>query len=545
MGKGSMGMSDISRRSFVAGAAAATAATIAAGGAAAAVAEEAKDAAAAEEAASEELECDVLVCGLGASGATAAVAAAKGGAKVIAIETAADITGAGGTSHCTAPAMFGSKAQNEANPDVPVTEEDAFKYIYPLTHYQENGPLLREMIRRSAIVIDEMVDAGFTFMFANTTVDADADFKNKVGCIYLTRGAERGATWEAWWDQLGVDYRYGYTAESAILDEDGKLAGIRCATDDGYADIRAKRVILCCGGFISNAEMVKKYYAGADIVSVGMPADKGDGTNIALGLGAEMGKNFSTSVNEFGGSNLKASPQSARGASDTDSNTALRLQILGLPAFDKHGDRFLDEGIMNGHVMYSAEPLIRNSTYYILADQAFIDRVKSEPYGNFIDTSEPTNVANMLVDLQLTDIESDIDAAIEQGWAAKGTLAECAEAFGLEHLEESVAQYNEYCENGYDEQFYKTPEYLIALTQEPYYLIQYNPSGYLSMGGIKCDAGCHALDENNDIIPNLFVAGTDADLWSVPYALGGSAHGFSLSSGWLAGETAAKEVAEA
>ena len=537
----------MSRRSFVA-AAAATAAAGVALDAAAARADEAKkdDTAAAEETApaDDTLECDVLVCGLGASGATAAVAAARGGAKVIAIETADDITGAGGTSHCTAPAMFGSKAQNEANPDVPVTEQDAFEYIYPLTHYQENGLLLREMIRRSGIVVDEMVAAGFPFLFANTTVDADADFKNKAGCIYKVSGADRGALWEAMWDDAGVDYRYSTTAESAILADDGTLAGIHCATADGTVDIYAKRVILCCGGFISNPDMVKQYYAGAEIVSCGMPADKGDGTNIALSLGAQMGKNFSTSVNEFGGSNLKATPQTARGPK-AECNTALRLQILGLPAFDKHGNRFLDEGIMNGHVMYSAEPLLRNSTYYILADQAFIDRVKSEPYGNFVDTSEPTNVANNLVDLQLTDIEADVDAAVEEGWAAKGTLAEVAEAFGLENLEASVERYNGFCEAGADDDFFKTPEYLIPLTQEPYYLIQYNPSGYLTLGGIRCDAGCHALDAENNVVPNLFVAGTDADLWSVPYALGGSAHGFCLSSGWLAGETAAKEIAEA
>lgn len=530
----------MSRRSFVA-TAAATAATGIALGTTTANADEAKTEGATS---GDVLECDVLVCGLGAAGATAAVAAARGGAKVIAIETADDITGAGGTSHCTAPAMFGSKAQNEANSDVPVTEQDAFEYIYPLTHYQENAPLLREMIRCSAVVIDEMVAAGFPFLFANTTVDADAAFKNKCGCIYMSGGAERGALWEAMWDEAGVDYRYGTTAESAILADDGTLAGIHCTTADGDLDIHAKRVILCCGGFISNTEMVKQYYAGADIVSCGMPADKGDGTNIALSLGAQMGKNFSTSVNEFGGSNLKAIPQTARGAEDP-CNSALRLQILGLPAFDKHGNRFIDEGIMNGHVMYSGEPLLRNSTYYILADQAFIDRIKSEPYGNFIDTSEPTNVANFLVDLELTDMEEAVDEAVEQGWAAKGTLAEVAEAFGLENLEASVAKYNEYCEAGLDEQFYKTPEYLIPLTQEPYYLIEYNPSGYLTLGGIKCDAGCRALDANNDIVPNLFVAGTDADLWSVPYALGGSAHGFSLSSGWLAGETAAKEIAEA
>ena len=114
----------MSRRSFVA-TAAATAASGIALGTTAARADEAKTDGATS---GDTLECDVLVCGLGASGATAAVAAARGGAKVIAIETADDITGAGGTSHCTAPAMFGSKAQNEANPDVPVTEQDAFEY---------------------------------------------------------------------------------------------------------------------------------------------------------------------------------------------------------------------------------------------------------------------------------------------------------------------------------------------------------------------------------------------------------------------------------
>ena len=525
----------LSRRSFVAG----TAAVAAAGILATPLVH--TEAALASEAPVEELQCDILVCGLGASGVTAAVAAGREGAKVIAIETAPSLEGAGGSTHCTAPAMFGSKAQNDANPDVPVTEQEAFEYIYPLTHYQENGALLREMIRRSAVVVDELVAAGMPFMFANTTVDADAPFKNKVGCLYQVRGAERGAIWEQMMADAGVEVHYGTTAESALVGDDGTMAGVRCATDDGYVDIYAASTILCCGGFISNPEMVAQYCGGAKLLSCGMPADKGDGTKIALSLGAQMGKNFSTSVNEFGGSNAKAAPQDARGAT-AECNTALRLQILGLPVFDTHGDRFMDEGIMNGHVMYSAEPLIRNSTYYALCDQAFIDRIKSEPYGNFIDSSEPTNVANMLVDLQLENIEADVDADVEEGWAAKGTLAEVAAAFGLEHLEESVAQYNAYCEAGLDEQFYKTPEYLIPMTQEPFYLIEYNPAGYLTMGGIKCDAGCRALDANNDPVPHLYVAGTDADLWSVPYVLGGSAHGFCLSSGWLAGETAAKDL---
>ena len=149
----------LSRRSFVAG----TAGAAAAGVLATPLVH--TEAALASEAPVEELQCDILACGLGASGVTAAVAAGR--------------EGAGGSTHCTAPAMFGSKAQNDANPDVPVTEQEAFEYIYPLTHYQENGALLREMIRRGAVVIDELVAAGMPFMFANTTVDADAPLRTR------------------------------------------------------------------------------------------------------------------------------------------------------------------------------------------------------------------------------------------------------------------------------------------------------------------------------------------------------------------------------
>ena len=103
-----------------------------------------------------------------------------------------------------------------------------------------------------------------------------------------------------------------------------------------------------------------------------------------------------------------------------------------------------------------------------------------------------------------------------------------------------MAQYNQYCDAGVDDQFYKTAEYLIAMNEAPYYLIQYNPAGYLTLGGIKTNEKCQALDAENEVINNLYIAGTDADLWGVPYALGGSANGFCLASGWLAGESAAE-----
>ena len=41
-------------------------------------------------------------------------------------------------------------------------------------------------------------------------------------------------------------------------------------------------------------------------------------------------------------------------------------------------------------------------------------------------------------------------------------------------------------------------------------------------------------------IPGLFVAGVDGDFWAVPYFEGGSAQGFCVGSGYLAGVTAAQ-----
>ena len=62
------------------------------------------------------------------------------------------------------------------------------------------------------------------------------------------------------------------------------------------------------------------------------------------------------------------------------------------------------------------------------------------------------------------------------------------------------------------------------------------------MGGIKCAAVLHALDAKNDVIPGLLVVGADADLFTSPYYAPGSANGFAIGSGLIAGEQAAKEA---
>ena len=101
-------------------------------------------------------------------------------------------------------------------------------------------------------------------------------------------------------------------------------------------------------------------------------------------------------------------------------------------------------------------------------------------------------------------------------------------------------RYNGYCKAGRDEQFFKDPKYLAAIEEAPFYIVESLPAGWLSLGGIKCDGRCQAVDASNKVVPGLFVAGADADLFTSPYYAAGSANGFAVGSGLIAGEAAAE-----
>ena len=109
----------------------------------------------------------------------------------------------------------------------------------------------------------------------------------------------------------------------------------------------------------------------------------------------------------------------------------------------------------------------------------------------------------------------------------------------MPNLEASIELYNQYCEDGYDAQFYNEPEFMHKLQTPPFYIVQSYPAGWLSLGGVKCDDKCHALDSDNKPIDRIFIAGADADLFCAPYIAGGSANGFAQASGLIAGEQAA------
>jgi fumarate reductase flavoprotein subunit len=104
-------------------------------------------------------------------------------------------------------------------------------------------------------------------------------------------------------------------------------------------------------------------------------------------------------------------------------------------------------------------------------------------------------------------------------------------------------EYNALCDRGYDEIFNKDPKFLRALRKPPYYVIKSYASYLTTIGGIKIDHHMAVQNKEDRTIPGLYAGGDIAGGWeSETYCmyLPGSAFGWALNSGRMAGENAAK-----
>lgn len=549
-------MRDITRRGFLKGVATASATGMAAvaTGAGAQTAAASDETSAAQGAAST-IDVDVAVVGLGAAGMLAAIGAADRGASVLAIDAA---TSFAGTTNCSTTGAWFVEGTAQKQEAYYISKKEAYEYVAMGTHQQSNGPLLRNIIEVSGRAADLLVDGGVPFQYAFSGVtqeQADAMFEKKDllslgGYLYTVSGQEREPFFQALLDSRpGIDARWGCKATAFLKDSDGAVNGLEYEDPDGaVVQVNAKAVISCGGGFIANDEMKRLYYGGSDFVCQGFPTVDGSSMRLCMDAGAQLGKNFSVSVNEMGGCNFKSTPQySWFPGTDRGTNQALYLLLLGCMMVDASGGRFVSEESVVTNMMFTGEPLLRAGTYYVVLDEAMMERVRTTPLLDLFSDDAKSKLAPVLLmgftGYTCETIDDDLATAISEGWACKAdSVAELAEAFGLDELEETVTEYNEACASGDDELFYTDADYLHPIESGPFYAVQYNPGAWCTLGGIRTDKRCRALDKDNRPIPGLYVAGLDADLFGVPYYEGGSAQGFSYASGLLAGESATAQM---
>lgn len=212
--------------------------------------------ASAEKGEDEEVETDVLVIGMGASGSVAALKAAESGAKVLGVEATEALGGFGNA----AQGMFavGSVEQDERyGTDAETDEEYWYNHLQSHNNNLGNAKLIREFVSEAKNTVSYMLNHGVKF-FLSPTAQQIAHFDTEV-VYHRWNGADPFTYIGQSLEDNGVEIRYNTTATSLITDEDGNVTGAKCTKKDGgELTVTAKSVIVSTGSFASNAELMEE-----------------------------------------------------------------------------------------------------------------------------------------------------------------------------------------------------------------------------------------------------------------------------------------------
>ncbi len=474
-----------------------------------------------------DVEYDLVVVGGGASGKSAALIAARAGKNVVVIEKMPETGGLSVFAEGTA--AFESSVQKElGTPRLSKyhfpTKQEGLDKIMGYSHQRANYEVARAFVENSAETIDIYRDLGVVYKTCDIAAEDDP---NELWTFHLPEGLGAHCQ-EVLLDaiqKLEVDI-FTETPAKELIIEDGRVVGVVAESDGEPLRIGGKAVILATGGMGSSPDRIFKYswFAPAAYnMNVLTPLQNvGDGLDLALSAGADP-------------NTITTCPLLAAGGRDMTMDS----QVGGAGAnpgvwINKTGHRFAAESV--------AENLGDIGTYYgkqpggivwSILSQADVDRLVSEgseiAIGEFVVYHKP-----------MTGLLPELEAHLESGLVKKAdTFEELAEQMGVptDAFVETMAAYNEACERGVDEAYFKKPQYLRALVEPPFYGIPLATGTMGSAGGIKVNGDMQVITSDGDAIPGLYAVGLDATgLYGDSYnmEIPGCANGFAHTSGRIA-----------
>ncbi|MGA3000401.1 MAG: FAD-dependent tricarballylate dehydrogenase TcuA [Acetobacteraceae bacterium] len=255
---------------------------------------------------------DVLVIGAGNAAANAALAAQEAGCSVAMLETAPE-SARGGNSAFTGGAFrfvyHGVKDLLALDPAIAeldlsnidfgtYTQEQYFDDMGRLTEYRCDPDLTEVLIGNSYASALWLKKHGVKFQPAlgrqAFKVDGKFRFWGGLACHIHGGGQHLVATLHAKLAQVGIPVLYDSTAWQ-FLQGDDRVEGVRVRHGGRIYNLRAKSIVMACGGFESNAEMRARYIGpNWDLAKVrGTRYNQGYGHRMAMDIGAAVAGHWS------------------------------------------------------------------------------------------------------------------------------------------------------------------------------------------------------------------------------------------------------------
>lgn len=468
---------------------------------------------------------DIIVIGSGVSGLSAALTAAEGGAKVTVFEKEKSLGGTSNFFH----GIFAAESHMQKARFITYSRDEAFKNIMEYSHWRANARLVRTVVNESAETINWLQRQGVEITDAiNNLLDAPRTYHVVKGGGEAVIKALASRSKES-----GVEILPGATV-TKILSEGGRTNGVTAEVNGEERESNAGVVVVASGGYANNKEWIKKY-AGFDLdvnlMPVGNVDKTGDGIRMAFEAGAA---DEGLGVLEL----FRVGPTGPEFPMKSPIEYALVQPDLWV---NDRGERFCDESIgFYETSVGNASARQRSGSTYSIFDSATVKRLTEEGI-------DKAHVMEFPPGSKVPELERELAAALERKSTEvfkADSVSELAERINVDadRFEETINEYNHYCETGHDELFAKPRKYLRPIRGPQFYAARARTVFLGTLGGIRINERTEVIDKKGSVIPGLYAVGFDAggmygDSYSIRDASGLSA-GFAINSGRIAGRHA-------
>lgn len=305
-----------------------------------------------------------------------------------------------------------------------------------------------------------------------------------------------------------------YESPGRELIQDGvtkEILGVRAEQRGKPLHVKARKaVVLTCGGFENNQEMIRNYLPGLPYCyTSGTPHNDGDGIRMAQLVGADLWH-----MNNFAGPSLALKVPEYKSTFSMTPLHYTREMPGGMIVVGPDANRFVNEKLKPKHgkirkngqwgQMPTPCPMFMVFDHALFTCGPLYDMKPVSGWGRIIERYEWSE---------------DNSAELRRGWIKRAeTVAGLAASIGLNPgaLEESVRRWNRICESGEDHEFGRS-KMLVPMSRPPFYAIGLSPSMLNTQGGPRRNEHGQIVRPDDTPIPRLYSAGELGSIYSYLY----------------------------
>jgi tricarballylate dehydrogenase len=446
---------------------------------------------------------DLIVAGCGVAGLASAVAAAEAGARVAVLERSTREE-RGGQSRYT-EAYLRMKSLTEVTDDFEThLAENGSGSVDPELVSEAAAVSHRSALVRSLSIADPLLierfaaEAGSTVSWLRA-MGARFDFlptqfltKSQPRLIPVGGGQALVDVLAGRAEALGVTFCYETAAQSLRLDAHGRVVGLHAVGIGNVPVDLSGQVVLACGGFQGNAEMMTRYIGPRSVhlrpICKGGYYNRGEGIRMALEIDAAASGDFGS---------FHAEPIDPRSGVSEPSVFIFPYGIL----VNADGDRFADEAPGTVDAFY--EPITRRiyeqrggSAWAILDAQ----HLRIPNYRLGLRTDRPPIVGDSIPSLAAAiGVPPDRLLATVEGYngACSGAAWRPLELDGVATRGLTPPKSN----------------WARPLSEPPFHAYPVVSANVFTFGGLKIDPSARVINSQGDAIPGLYAAGETVGMY--------------------------------